>query len=164
LKKIGLFTIAAACTAIFVGFNAGAANAAQGSFTFASSLTPIIQGGVDTYSGTINYTPTFGLSATTGTLLTSYSGGDYDVFLNGKEILTDGVLEESIKDYYVYVANGATFLAGTQPGATPGTFITTGSYTAPAPEASSMLGLGAMLIAGGLVLFAAKRRTSANVA
>jgi hypothetical protein len=163
MKKFGFVTLAAVAVAMFVGVNAGIANAAVGSFTFASSLAPIIQGGVDTYSGTINYTPTFGLTATTGTLLTTYVGGDYDVYLNGSEILSDGVLQESIKDYFVFVSNGSTFLAGTQPGVAPGTYITTASYTA-APEASSVLGLGAMLVAGGLMLFAAKRKASSTIA
>jgi heme A synthase len=160
MKKIALIGVVAAFVTIFLGATVGTASAAQGSFTFASSLAPVLQNGVNTFNGSINYTPTFNLTATTATLFTTYTNGDYDVFLNGNEILSNGQLVESVQNYFVFASNGATFLAGTQPGLSPGSYITTGSYTAPAPEASSILGFGSLLLAGGLVLFAAKRRTA----
>jgi hypothetical protein len=42
--------------------------------------------------------------------------------------------------------------------------ISGGSYTSPAPEAGSAVAFGAMLAAGGLLLFAAKRRSSSTIA
>jgi hypothetical protein len=181
MKKIGLFAIATAFVALFVGASCVAAHADN--YTIAL-LTP----GIGTFTqggGTFSFTtPSPAVDFYDTTTTTEYLGA-----LNISGDVSGGVASNVVATFSGFTSptiltGGSGLVSAFGPiafvGASNGsqlTFSATdvnaggsfnsggGSYTpAVTPEASSVVALAAVLALGGLVAFGAKRRSSSMVA
>ncbi len=180
MKKIGLFTVATAFVALLIGTGSNAANAAA--YTVAHTDTAAA-GSLTVTGSTFTFTDPAdvisGLGAGDLTITGDYSGTvatDITATLVESPSTTLDLISDGSGSFFYIPAfdfaaansitgsNGATLSYSTT-SLVAGSFTSAGgSYTTPAPEASSVIALGAMLAAGGLLLFAAKRRSTATIA
>jgi hypothetical protein len=182
MKKIGLFTLAAALVAFAGIAGSGVANADTYTFGSASNGTYSYTGTTFTFAGTATVSDiTSGKSFLDTYDFTGTSTPAPAVFSSTTNALTNVTLSFGSGAYLTsaFVASGTAYafpsgqyfsLGSDYFAPTYNPSIVTGQYngtiTAPpvAPETSSVVAFGAMLAAGGLLLFAAKRRSSSSVA
>jgi len=182
MKKLGLFTIAAAMIGVS-GLSLGsAANATSltfapapggfdstGTFSYTDPVTFTGYGsGPLTVSG--DYTTEFDAGGTVLTSLSdvsasftgsdpfSFTGGSGSLYLGGGDFLlgaSSGSQKFTLTSFIGSEVSSSAYTIGT----------TTGLYSStPAPEASSLIGFGAVLLAGGMMTIVAKRKANSNVA